>query len=150
MIHFLVVWLILALIDIGLAFYSLKLNKKLFPKLDYTELEGERNALPCSFVKKLGLLPGIVAAYLFMVVVIVVFVYLLFKFVDPFYITIAFGLIIGLDLTLIFVSHAPSIKLSRSLIKASNDNNLKKDVDDYLEYTEKRHNLLKKITSKNR
>lgn len=58
MLFYLIVWELLALLDIISTYNYLSTTKKLFPNLDYKK--GERNPLPRFFIQRLGLLQGLV------------------------------------------------------------------------------------------
>ena len=147
MIYFLTIWVILAFIDNGLACYTLKLNKTLFPKKKYTEIT-EKNNLQALLAKKLGLILGGTIMYISMVIVIFTVVYILYRFFDPLIITIAFGFMLGLDTILILNCHLPEIKRLKLLIRSSKDSNLKEELSQYLVNTEKNFEILKKIKTR--
>ena len=115
MTYFLITWLLLALFDNGLSVYAISLSKKL-PEKNQDIIKNKKN-LKVSIVNKFGIIPGFIVIYLLTAAIILIVIYILYKYLDPSIIRIIFILIVVLDLILIFVVHIPKIKKYKSFIE---------------------------------
>ena len=104
-IYFLITWLILAFIDNILSVYVIHLSKK---TKNQDIIKNKKN-LQILFVKKLGIIPGFIMAYVFMVVIIFMIVFLIYQYLDSLAIFIIFIAIVILDIVMIFADHLPKI-----------------------------------------
>ena len=103
--YFLIIWLILAFIDNILSVYVIRLSKK-NKNQDITK---NKKNLQILFVKKLGLIPGCIMAYVFMSVIIFMIAFLMYQYLDSLVILIIFMAIVILDIVIIFADHLPKI-----------------------------------------
>ena len=96
--YFLITWLILAFIDNILSVYVIRLSKK---NKNQDIIKNKKN-LQILFVKKLGIIPGFIMAYVFMVVIIFMIVFFSYQYLDSQAIFIIFIAIVILDIVMIF------------------------------------------------
>ena len=142
--YFIVVWIILSLIDISLTVHTISLYRRLYPSLDYTQIE--KNRILRFLFRNLGLIFGGIVFAIFSVILILIILNAIFLFMDTTYIQIGFGIIVGIYLLVIFI-HFSHMKEASYLLKASKNPNLKKYVEEFQDYKEKMDELWTKITS---
>ena len=110
--YFLITWLILAFIDNFLSVYVIHLSKN---NKNQDIMKNKKN-LQILFVKKLGIIPGCILAYIFMILIILMIVFLIYQYLDSQVIFIIFIAIVILDIVMIFTDHLPKIIRFKKLI----------------------------------
>ncbi len=142
---FLIIWWILALIDLSFTYTTIKQAKEFFKNTDYTQFE--RNKLPRFFIKTFGLKLGIFLHCIFMILLIYAVVSIVYIFVESLYFIFGLGLIIGLY-SLMIVIHFNNYRYFKKLKNTKQNPNKKQYVDEIIKIREKEFKLIDKIKGK--